>query len=98
MPALPTRAGRWSPSPPACSVGPRLQDYIADGSPRVTNGPVPPSGLAYAGETGTAAAAVSMRFRTSSGWETMATWFDDVSMVVAPIRLANDRSASGGIV
>jgi hypothetical protein len=49
-------------------------------------------------ETGTAAAAVSIRFRTSSGCDTMATWFVEVSTVVAPIRFANNRCASGGIV
>ena len=35
--------------------------------------------------------------RTSSGWETIATWFEETSTVVAPMRLANSRSASGGI-
>ncbi len=34
---------------------------------------------------------------TSSGWDTIATWLEATSMVVAPIRLANIRSASGGI-
>src|SRR5438132_12180501 len=42
-------------------------------------------------------AAVSMSVATSSGWETIATWLDGTSTVVAPIRLANSRSASGGI-
>jgi len=32
---------------------------------------------------------------TSPGWETMATWLEGTSIVVAPIRLANMRSASG---
>lgn len=34
---------------------------------------------------------------TSAGWETMATWLEGTSMVVAPMRLANARSASGGM-
>src|SRR6266851_722123 len=34
---------------------------------------------------------------TSAGWETMATWLEGTSMVVAPMRLANSRSASGGM-
>src|SRR2546428_5989335 len=42
-------------------------------------------------------AAVSMSFTTSSGWETIATWLVGTSTVVAPMRLANSRSASGGI-
>src|SRR6266498_2617441 len=44
-----------------------------------------------------ACAAVSMSFTTSSGCETIATWFVGTSTVVAPMRLANRRSASGGI-
>ena len=36
-----------------------------------------------------------MRFSTSSGWETIATWLVETSMVVAPIRPANCRWASG---
>jgi len=31
-----------------------------------------------------------------TGWETIATWLDGISTVVAPIRAANCRSASGG--
>src|SRR5690349_21512335 len=34
---------------------------------------------------------------TSAGWETMATWLAGTSLVVAPMRLANRRSASGGM-
>src|SRR5438270_13949430 len=45
----------------------------------------------------TACAAVSMSCTTSSGWETIATWLAGTSTVVAPMRLANRRSASGGI-
>src|SRR5437660_9790676 len=41
-------------------------------------------------------AAVSMSVATSSGCETIATWLDGTSTVVAPIRSANCRSASGG--
>ena len=44
-----------------------------------------------------ACAAISMSFTTSSGWETIARWFVGTSTVVAPMRLANRRSASGGI-
>src|SRR5260221_14296328 len=43
-----------------------------------------------------ACAAVLMSCTTSCGWETIATWLDGTSMVVAPIRLANRRWASGG--
>src|SRR5258708_11992408 len=43
-----------------------------------------------------ARAAVLMSCTTSCGWETIATWLDGTSMVVAPIRLANRRWASGG--
>ncbi len=42
-------------------------------------------------------AAVSMSFTTAAGWETIARWFVGTSTVVAPMRLANRRSASGGI-
>src|SRR6201993_3968627 len=38
-----------------------------------------------------------MSWATSPGWETIATWLDGISTVVAPMRLANRRSASGGI-
>src|SRR5215218_10250377 len=41
--------------------------------------------------------AVLMSCRTSSGWETMATWLVGTSTVVAPMRAANCRWASGGI-
>src|SRR5258708_37929548 len=43
-----------------------------------------------------ACAAVWMSCTTSCGWETIATWLDGTSMVVAPIRPANRRWASGG--
>src|SRR6266487_5423599 len=49
------------------------------------------------GHAGTACAADSMSRATSSGWDTMATWLEGTSIVVAPMRLANSRSASGGI-
>src|SRR6266700_5696192 len=56
------------------------------------------SRLKQAAQAVTAArAAVSMSCTTSCGWETIATWLDGTSTVVAPIRLANRRSASGGI-
>jgi Methyladenine glycosylase len=45
----------------------------------------------------TAAAAFSIKSTTSSGWETIATWLEGISTVVAPTRDANMRSASGGI-
>src|ERR1700722_19101111 len=41
--------------------------------------------------------AASISATASSGWETIATWPDATSMVVAPMRLANERSASGGM-
>jgi hypothetical protein len=44
-----------------------------------------------------AAAALLISATTSSGWETIATWLVGTSVVVAFIRLANRRSASGGI-
>src|ERR1700693_283260 len=37
-----------------------------------------------------------MSWATSAGWETIATWLDAISTVVAPMRAANWRSASGG--
>src|ERR1700683_1678368 len=37
-----------------------------------------------------------MSCATSPGWETIATWLEGISTVVAPMRLANMRSASGG--
>src|SRR5580698_10480647 len=43
------------------------------------------------------AAAVSIRSATSAGWETIATWLEGTSTVVAPILLANWRWASAGI-
>ena len=55
----------------------------------------PELSYAYDCEARTASAAVSMSFRTSSGWETMAMWFVDVSMVVAPIRSSPARLATG---
>ena|ERR1700722_2635337 len=36
-----------------------------------------------------------MSCATSLGWETIATWLDGISTVVAPMREANSRSASG---
>src|SRR4029077_8719330 len=47
--------------------------------------------------TGTAWAAVLIRSTTSMGWETIATWLVGISTVVAPMRAANWRSASGGM-
>src|SRR2546428_6162529 len=44
----------------------------------------------------TACVAVLMSCTTSSGWETIATWLAGTSTVVAPMRLANRRWASGG--
>src|SRR5580704_6501379 len=44
-----------------------------------------------------ACAAALMSCTTSCGWETIATWLDGTSTVVAPMRLANRRWASGGI-
>src|SRR6266581_6827624 len=38
-----------------------------------------------------------MSCTTSCGWDTIATWLDGTSAVVAPIRAANWRSASGGM-
>src|SRR4051794_18173724 len=43
-----------------------------------------------------ACAAVLMSCTTSCGWETIATWLAGTSTVMAPMRLANRRSASGG--
>src|SRR5712692_11804820 len=43
-----------------------------------------------------ACVAVLMSCTTSCGWETIATWLDGTSTVVAPMRLANRRWASGG--
>src|SRR5260370_16389965 len=43
-----------------------------------------------------ARAAVLMSCTTSCGWETSAAWLEGTSMVVAPMRLANRRWASGG--
>src|SRR3984893_17688543 len=37
-----------------------------------------------------------MSWATSPGCETIATWLEGISTVVAPMRLANMRSASGG--
>src|SRR5258705_13034389 len=50
-------------------------------------------------QAGTAAAlaASTMSSVTSAGCDTIATWLDGTSTVVAPMRLANWRSASGGI-
>ncbi|HEU4865214.1 MAG TPA: hypothetical protein VFT76_03100 [Actinomycetota bacterium] len=45
----------------------------------------------------TEAAALSISSATSAERETIATWLDGISLVVAPIRWANCRSASGGI-
>src|ERR1700722_15071745 len=52
---------------------------------------------AQAGAAPAVAAAVSIRSATSVGWETIATWLEGAPTVVAPIRAANRRSASGGI-
>src|SRR5947209_2885902 len=38
-----------------------------------------------------------MSWATSPGWATIGTWLEGISTVVAPMRLANRRSASGGI-
>src|SRR6476659_9142967 len=45
---------------------------------------------------GTASAAALMSWATSPGCETIAMWLEGISTVVAPMRLANMRSASGG--
>jgi hypothetical protein len=50
------------------------------------------------GAIGTVLAAFLTSRVTSSGWETMATWLDGISMVTAPMRPANWGSASGGLV
>ena len=42
-------------------------------------------------------AASLIRSVTACGWETIARWPDATSIVVAPIRLANILSASGGM-
>ena len=42
-------------------------------------------------------AASLMSLTTSSGCDTMGTWLEAISKVVAPIRWANKRSALGGI-
>src|SRR5260370_3359607 len=55
------------------------------------------SGSGYGAGGTEVPAAVVMSWATSAGWETMATWLDGTSMVVAPMRLANSRSASGGM-
>src|SRR6266571_8613866 len=55
------------------------------------------SGTGYGAGGTELPAAVVMSWVTSAGWETMATWLDGTSMVVAPMRLANSRSASGGM-
>src|SRR6187401_581203 len=47
--------------------------------------------------TATDSAAVLTSIVTSSGCDTIATWLVGTSTVVAPMRLANCRSASGGI-
>src|ERR1700723_195845 len=49
------------------------------------------------GAVATAAAACLISSVTACGWETIARWPDSTSVVVAPIRLANIRSASGGM-
>src|SRR5258708_35782748 len=54
-------------------------------------------GIHYFFAARTACAADSISLVTSSGWETIATWLDATSTAVAPIRLANKRSTSGGI-
>ena len=45
----------------------------------------------------TPATAASISATTSSGWDTIGTWLDATSTVVAPMRAANGRPASGGI-
>src|SRR5229473_4756975 len=42
-------------------------------------------------------AAASINPTTSAGWDTIARWLEGTSIIVAPMRLANMRSASGGI-
>src|SRR5229473_3739232 len=42
-------------------------------------------------------AAASINRTTSAGWDTIARWPAGTSIVVAPMRLANMRSTSGGI-
>src|SRR6476660_7293594 len=48
-------------------------------------------------ETPICSAAVAISCATSVGCETIGTWLEGTSVVVAPIRVANWRSASGGI-
>jgi hypothetical protein len=42
--------------------------------------------------------AARMTLITKSGWESMGTWLLAISVVVAPIRLATNRSMSGWTV
>src|SRR5260370_18350473 len=51
----------------------------------------------YADATELAAANV-MRSATSLGWETIAAWLDATLRISAPIRLAMNSSACGGII
>src|SRR6266852_2364471 len=44
----------------------------------------------------TCSAAFAINCVTSVGCETIATWLEGISVVVAPIRVANWRSAAGG--
>src|SRR6266853_983311 len=45
----------------------------------------------------TTLAAAWINRTTSAGWDAIARWPAGTSVVVAPMRLANERSASGGI-
>src|SRR5476649_1861955 len=54
-------------------------------------------GRAAGPDYATPSTAASMSATTSSGCDTIATWLDGTPTVVAPIRSANERSASGGM-
>src|SRR5512132_2528923 len=66
-------------------------------SPHVVEADCASDQTSAASGTPTDSAAVLTSFATSSGCDTIATWLVETSTVVAPMRLANCRSASGGI-
>src|SRR5262249_28336674 len=82
-------------------LGPRRAQWTATSGGAIGGAPSPTVEGPHAAAGTTAAqalaAAVVMSCVTSAGWETIARWPDWASTVVAPMRLANSRSASGGI-
>jgi hypothetical protein len=81
-----TRSNQWTESACAATGRPGVGAEAGPGRRRLVQRRVAESA---------ASAAVSVSFATSAGWETIARWPEWISLVVAFMRVANIRWASG---